>query len=147
MNEPVSKDNTTKTEVIILGLSVIGLALLASILGFSKTEATKKPVEKSILCDDLKPQLVRVEASRLTLLNFPLRPKEVIPGSGGFDFQQIKNDLAIKSLRPGARTNVAVYLTERRCSFELVTVSTGGDKILIVRDPKDQQFEVKFYDK
>lgn len=116
--------------------------------GIVKPLETKKPtVEKSILCDNLNPQLVKVETSKLTLLNFPLPPKEVIPGGGGFDFRKIKNDLSIKSLRPGARTNVAVYLTERRCSFELVTVGAGGDQILIVRDPKDEQFEVKFYDK
>ncbi len=130
------------------GRFLLSLMLAFPIVVFARPIEAKRPsLEKTIICDNLKPQLVKVETSRLTLLNFPLPPKEVIPGGGGFDFRKIKNDLSIKSLRPGARTNVAVYLTERRCSFELVTVGLGGDQILIVRDPKDEQFEVKFYDK
>src|SRR3989344_5386080 len=96
----------------------------------------------SISCDDKKPQLVRVAAGRITVINFPFKPKEVVPGDMSFDFKQIKSDLAIKTLRPGARTNVLVYLENRRCMFELVSVPKSGDDILVVQDSKDSQFEV-----
>ncbi len=100
--------------------------------------------EKSIPCDDKRPRVVRVVVGRVTVLNFPFRPKDVVPGSGAFDFKQIKNDLIIMSLRPGAHTNAVVYLEERRCAFDLITVRSKGDDVLIVKDPKDSQYEVKF---
>lgn len=100
--------------------------------------------EKTIPCDDTKVQRVRVNFGRITILSFPIAPKEILPGEVVFDFRQIKGDLAIKALKSSARTNIAVYLSERRCSFDLVTVPSGGDDILFVRDPIDRQFEVKF---
>ncbi|MBK9293312.1 MAG: hypothetical protein IPM57_02540 [Oligoflexia bacterium] len=101
---------------------------------------------KVIVCDEYKAKTVRVATGRLTVINFPVTPKEIMPGEATFDFKQLKNDLAIKSLRPGAKTNIFVYMQERRCSFNLVTVSGDGDDILYVRDPKDRQIEVKFHD-
>jgi hypothetical protein len=100
--------------------------------------------EKTLLCTDEKVQKVRITFGRITTLNFPVAPKEVLPGEAVFDFKQIRNDLNIKSLRPNARTNVAVYLQERRCSLDLITVPIGGDDILFVRDPAEKQFEVRF---
>lgn len=100
--------------------------------------------EKSITCDDKKTKIVRVAYGRITTINFPFRPKEVVPGKGIFDFKQIKNDLLIGALHASGRTNVIVYLENRRCTFDLVTVAGNGDDILIVRDPKDSQYEVKF---
>lgn len=102
--------------------------------------------EKSIACDDKRPRLVRVTKGRITVINFPFRPREVVPGEVIFDFKQIKNDLVIKALRSAGRTNVVVYLEERRCAFDLLTVKAQGDDILIVRDPKDSQYEVKFHE-
>ncbi len=102
--------------------------------------------EKSVPCDDKKPRLVRVAIGRVTVLNFPFRPKDVVPGSQAFDFKQIKNDLVIMSVRPGARTNAIVYLEERRCAFDLITVKSVGDDVLTVKDSKDSQYEVKFND-
>ncbi len=100
--------------------------------------------EKTIPCDDKKPRPVRVASGRITVINFPFKPKEVVPGEVIFDFKQIKNDLVIKSLRSSGRTNVVVYLEERRCAFDLSIVRGQGDDILIVKDPKDSQYEVKF---
>ena len=100
--------------------------------------------EKSITCDDKKPKLVRVTSGRVTVLNFPFKPKEVVLGSQIFDFKQIKNDLVIMATHRQGQTNVVVYLEERRCAFNLVTVKSGGDDILIVKDPKDSQYEVRF---
>ncbi len=102
--------------------------------------------EKTIVCDDKNPRIVRVATGRITVINFPFKPKEVVPGEVIFDFKQIKNDLVIKALRPSGRTNVVVYLEERRCAFDLITVKGRGDDILIVKDAKDSQFEVKFHE-
>ena len=99
---------------------------------------------KSIICDDKKPKLVNVTLGRLTVLNFPFKPKDVVPGNQSFDFKQIKNDLIIMSTFAGGKTNVVVYLEDRRCSFNLVTVKSDGDDILIVKDPKDSQYEMRF---
>jgi hypothetical protein len=102
--------------------------------------------ERSIACDDKKPMMVRVESGRVTVLNFPFKPKDVVPGSSAFDFKQIKNDLVIMAVKPSAHTNAVVYLEERRCMFDLFAVKSGGDDILIVKDPKDSQYEVKFHE-
>jgi hypothetical protein len=61
-----------------------------------------------------------------------------------FEFKQIKNDLVLTALRIGANSNVVIYLEERRCLFNLKSVMEGGDDLLIVKDPKDSQYEVRF---
>jgi hypothetical protein len=99
---------------------------------------------KTITCDESKAKTIKVTFGRLTVVNFPIAPKEIIPGDSSFDFFKIKSDVAIKALRSNARTNIFVYMQERRCSFNLVTVSSGGDEMLYVRDPKDKQIEVNF---
>ena len=81
---------------------------------------------------------------RFELLNFPFKPKDVVPGNQAFDFKQIKNDLIIMATVGGGKTNAVVYLEDRRCAFNLVTVKSGGDDILIVKDPKDSQYEMRF---
>lgn len=123
-----------------LGLTFL-VVLGWAILGFSSADK-----EKTIPCDDKKPRPVHIARGRITVINFPFKPKEVVPGEIIFDFKQIKNDLVIKPLRRSGRTNVVVYLEERRCAFDLITVSSKGDDILIVKDPKDSQYEVKFND-
>jgi hypothetical protein len=102
--------------------------------------------EKSIPCDDKRPRVVKIAFGRVTVLNFPFKPKDVVPGSNAFDFKQIKNDLVIMAVKPRGHTNAVVYLEERRCAFDLVTVVSGGDDVLIVKDPKDSQYEVKFHE-
>lgn len=119
------------------------LLLMIPIYAFSQSKFSAKK-EKSLVCDDSKTQRVSVSLGRLTILNFPVTPKEILPGENSFDFRQIKNDLAVKALRPGARTNVFVYMAERRCAFDLVTVGSGGDDIIFIRDPKDRQMEVNY---
>lgn len=117
------------------------LALLLFLLppfGFSKEK------EKTLPCDDTKPQLVRVGLGRITVLSFPLAPKEVLPGENVFDFKQIKNDLAIKALRGTSRTNMVVYLQERRCAFDLIAVQGRSDDIILIRDSKDKKWDLNF---
>ncbi len=124
---------------------MISLAALIFSLLSTPVHLFAKPVtEKSIQCDDKVPRTVKVSLGRVTVVNFPFRPKEVVPGESIFDFRQIKNDLIIKALRQSGSTNVVVYLEERRCAFNLITVRSGGDDILIVKDPKESQYEVDF---
>jgi hypothetical protein len=102
--------------------------------------------DKSIPCDDKKPRVVRVAMGRVTVLNFPFKPKDVVPGSQAFDFKQIKNDLVIMAIKPNAHTNAVVYLEDRRCVFDLIAVKIQGDDVLVVKDSKDSQYEVKFHE-
>ena len=106
----------------------------------------EQPREKTIPCDDKKTRPVYVVKGRITTINFPFKPKDVVPGELIFDFKQIKNDLLVSALKPNGKTNVVVYLENRRCAFDLITVPGKGDDILIVKDPKDSQYEVKLDD-
>jgi len=101
---------------------------------------------KVVTCDDGRSQLIRVPVGRVTTLNFPTTPKDAIPGEGGFDIKRVQQDLVIKAMRPGAATNLVVYLESRRCFFNLLT-SSSGDESVFVRDPKEKTIEVKFVDK
>lgn len=101
---------------------------------------------KTVPCDDAKAQLIRVPIGRVTTLNFPVAPKDAVPGEGGFDIKRIQQDLVIKAIRPGAATNLVVYLESRRCFFHL-TSGLGGDESIFVRDPQEKTIEVKFVDK
>lgn len=116
----------------------VSLFLLFPPVAFSKERG------KTLPCDDSKPQLVRVGLGRITVLSFPLVPKEVLPGENVFDFKQIKNDLAIKALKGTSKTNMVVYLQERRCAFDLVAVQGRGDDIVLIRDPKDKKWDFDF---
>lgn len=102
--------------------------------------------EKAIPCDDKRPRVVRIAMGRVTVLNFPFKPKDVVPGSTAFDFKQIKNDLVVMAIKPNGHTNAVVYMEDRRCVFDLVTVKSQGDDVLTVKDPKDSQYEVKFHE-
>ena len=132
-------------KIIIFVLTILNIDYALSKEVFLKNKSAKTlETEKSIICDEKFPKLVRVTSGRVTVLNFPFKPKEVVLGSQIFDFKQIKNDLVIMATHNQGQTNIVVYLEERRCSFNLVTVKSGGDDILIVKDPKDSQYEVRF---
>jgi len=104
-------------------------ALIGFLIWFmSVSHATEK--ERSIPCDDKRPMVVRVAPGRVTVLNFPFKPKDVV----------------IMAVKPSSHTNAVVYLEERRCIFDLIAVSSRADDILIVKDPKDSQYEVKFHE-
>ncbi len=100
-------------------------------------------VNSTIPCTEASPQLVRIPVGRVTVLNFPVNPKEIVPGEAGFDFKTIRQDLIIKAMKMNAKTNLFVYLEARRCFFHLVATQ-NGDEILFVRDPKEKNLEVKF---
>jgi hypothetical protein len=118
-------------------ISLIFLLLVGSATVLGKSGG------KLVVCDDAKAQVIRVPVGRVTTLNFPTAPKDAIPGEGGFDIKRIQQDLVIKVLRPGASTNLVVYLESRRCFFSLKS-GVGGDESIFVRDPKEKTIEVKF---
>lgn len=126
--------------LIAIYIFVLGAICYATI----SNKPTKIGSEKTIVCDDTHGQKVRVELHKVTVLSFPVPPKDVVPGESTFDFKRISRDIVIKALKPGATTNIVVYMPERRCAFDLVTVPGSGDGILNVKDPSDKQFEVKF---
>lgn len=134
----------------MMKLALIGLSLV-TLLGIDQVRSKEarrsiktETAEKSILCDDKSPKTVRITYGRVTVLNFPFRPKDIVKVNPAFEFKQIKNDLVLTALRIGATSNVVIYLEERRCLFNLKSVMEGGDDLLIVKDPKDSQYEVRF---
>ena len=134
----------------MMKLALIGLSLV-TLLGIDQVRSKEvrrsikaEATEKSILCDDKNPKTVRITYGRVTVLNFPFRPKDIVKVNPAFEFKQIKNDLVLTALRIGANSNVVIYLEERRCLFNLKSVMEGGDDLLIVKDPKDSQYEVRF---
>lgn len=131
--------STLRTNPVLLAVGVHLLALSIATAGVAE-----KAAEKIVICDEAKVQRVKIAFGRITTLSFPGVPKDILPGEAAFDFKKIKNDLAVIALKPTSKTNIVVYLQERRCAFDLVTVPSGGDDILFVRDPKERQFEVKF---
>lgn len=98
---------------------------------------------RTVTCDDSRSQTIRIPIGKVSTLNFPTTPKEAIPGEGGFDIKRVQQDLVVKALRPGASTNLVVYLESRRCFFHL-TSSFQGDESIFVRDPKEKTVEVKY---
>ena len=135
-----------KKKDIKIQRSILLILLAFMIWIFHFNAFAKKEAGKIIPCDENKSRPVFVGMGRITVLNFPIKPKEIVQGESHFDFKQIKNDLVIKPLKLGARTNVVVYLPERRCAFDLRSTSGIGDDLILVRDPKETQMEVKFHE-
>lgn len=79
-----------------------------------------------------------------TVINFPSRPSKVILGNkGAFAVEYINDDLAVSTLRAGARSNLFVYLDGRRFGFNLISTGSGGDEIVMVRDKSEKKMKVK----
>jgi len=132
-------------KLFVISVMLVTLLGIDQVFSKSARSAIKtENLEKSILCDDKSPKTVRITYGRVTVLNFPFRPKDIVKVNPAFEFKQIKNDLVLTALRIGANSNVVIYLEERRCLFNLKSVTEGGDDLLIVKDPKDAQYEVRF---
>jgi len=130
---------------LMMAFAILGALFLVGFIAPSgPLEATIDSHRNSIRCDSTHAQTVKVGAKSITTLSFPVKPKEIVPGENSFDFHRIGDDLVIKPLKVGAATSVLVYMSERRCAFELKTVSGRGDGILTVEDPEDKIFEAKF---
>jgi hypothetical protein len=106
------------------------------LLLFSSTAmSTVTPTAKTVFMTDSDTARVTVSLGRSTILSFPTRPSKVVLGNKDhFAVEYIENDLAISALHSQARCNLIVYLQGRRFTFDLVTASTKGDEILLIRD-------------
>ena len=79
-----------------------------------------------------------------TVINFPSKPSKVILGNkGAFAVEYINDDLAVSTMRAGARSNLFVYLDGRRFGFNLISAASGGDEIVMVRDKTEKKMKAK----
>lgn len=99
---------------------------------------------RSVFLTDRKTESIQVGVGRSSILSFPSRPTKVILGSQGqFAVEYVENDLAIAALKPGAHSNLFVYLEGRRFGFDLRTTTGVGDEIVLIRDSDDRKVKVK----
>lgn len=85
-----------------------------------------------------------ISPGRSTILSFPTRPTKVILGNQGvYALEYVENDLAIAALSAHSNSDLFVYLDGRRFAFDLATVPSGGDTIVLVRDSLDEPDPVK----
>lgn len=113
------------------------LIILMSSQVFAKTART-------IHLNDTKTENVFISPEQSVILNFPTHPSKVILGNkGSFAIQYVESDLAVSALKFPASSNLFVYLDGRRFGFDLKTVASGGDEIVLVRDSAEQKIKVK----
>ena len=99
---------------------------------------------RNVFLSDKKTEPVLIGVGRSSILSFPSKPTKVILGSQGqFAVEYVENDLAIAALKPGAHSNLFVYLEGRRFGFDLRTTSGVGDEIVLIRDSDDRKVKVK----
>jgi hypothetical protein len=97
-----------------------------------------------VQCDDSKMTTIYIRPNFGTVINFPIKPDNVLLGSNKqFGVEYIKNDVALTALNSNANTNMFVYLLGRRCAFLLTTSSGRYDSIIKVRDPDENKIKVK----
>ena len=88
---------------------------------------------KTVECSFSKLPEIKVAYSRLTILSFQSRPIKVLSGEDSFDISFIKNDLAVKALKPNRKTNLFIYLKNQTCAFRLISVPEKGDEIILIK--------------
>lgn len=91
---------------------------------------------KAVPCSFSYLPIVKVAYSKLSILHFGSRPVKVLAGEESFDVTFIKNDLALKALKPNRSTNLFVYLKDQTCAFRLRSVPKKGDEIILVKGTK-----------
>lgn len=102
-----------------------------------------QPKIKNVYCDESKLVPINVKPTYTTIINFPIKPDNVILGSKNlFSVEYIKNDLAVNSLSYSSKTNLFVYLLGRRCGFELKSSNSDHDNLILVRDPEEVKVKV-----
>lgn len=95
-------------------------------------------------CDESKVVPIYVRPNFGTILNFPIKPDNVLLGSNKqFGIEYIKNDIALTALASNASTNMFVYLFGRRCGFALRVSQGQFDNVVRVRDPDENKIRVK----
>jgi hypothetical protein len=120
------------------------MTVILGILLSLGASAFASPDWRAVKCDETKVVTIYVHPNFGTILNFPIKPDEVLLGSTKlFNIKYIKNDLALTALSSVARTNMFVYLFGRRCGFLLTTGSGRYDSVVRVQDPDENKIKVK----
>ena len=100
---------------------------------------------RTIKCDESKVMPIYVRVNFATVVNFPVKPDNVLLGSNNqFGVQYIKNDIALTALGPSSNTNMYVYLFGRRCAFVLTTTPVHADSVVRIVDPDENKVRVRF---
>lgn len=108
-------------------------------------ESEAKTFLRVVRCDESKMIDVFVRPNFGTIINFPVKPDNVVlGGQKQFGIEYIKNDIALTALTSNSNTNLFVYLLGRRCGFRLITSSSQQDNLVQVRDPEDSKMKVPF---
>lgn len=98
---------------------------------------------RQVNCDESKVIPIFVRPNFGTILNFPIKPDNVLLGSNKqFGVEYIKNDIALTALSSNASTNMFVYLFGRRCGFMLKVSQGQYDNVVRVRDPDENKIKV-----
>lgn len=114
----------------------LAVALLASV-------ATGKEA-RTVRLNDKTVERILVTPGRTTVLSFPSKPSKVILGNrGNFTIEFVENDIAVAALSASARSNLFVYLQNRRYAFDLRIAPLEGDEIVLVRDAIEGRVKVK----
>lgn len=123
-------------------LVYLGAAALVFLL---VRESEAKTSLRVVKCDESKMIDVFVRPNYGTIINFPVKPDNVVlGGQKQFGIEYIKNDIALTALTSNSSTNLFVYLLGRRCGFRLVTSASQQDNLVQVRDPEDAKMKVPF---
>lgn len=127
-------------------LKIFMIYLGAAALMFLLTQdSDAKSSLRTVRCDESKMIDVFVRPNFGTIINFPVKPDNVVlGGQRQFGIEYIKNDLALTALTSNSHTNLFVYLMGRRCGFRLITSVAQQDNLVQVRDPEDVKMKVPF---
>jgi hypothetical protein len=128
-----NRDQKHQNRGVAFMITVLGmLGLLLAFQSWGKEVTTLKMKDDTV---------ARVAVStRGTVLNFPLKPSQVILiRNGSFGVQYVENDLAISPLYVGARSNLYVYVMGRRFNFDLIATGSEGSAVILVRDAIEPQ--------
>lgn len=136
-NENFSISKLMRIVLIYLGAAALLLLMV--------NDSEAKTSLRTVKCDESKMIEVYVRPSFSTIINFPVKPDNVVlGGKNQFAIEYIKNDLALTALSSNARTNLFVYLFGRRCGFQLMASSANHDNLILVRDPEESKIKVPF---
>ena len=124
-----------KTFLMFLGITFLLIILV--------NESEAKTSLRTVKCDESKMIEVYVKPSFSTIINFPIKPDNVVlGGKNQFAIEYIKNDIALTALSSNSKTNLFVYLFGRRCGFQLMASSSNHDNLILVRDPEEVKIKV-----
>ena len=126
-------------KILIIYLGAAALIFLLT------RESEAKNSFRVVKCDETKMVDVFVRPNFGTIINFPVKPDNVVlGGQKQFGIEYIKNDIALTALTSNSNTNLFVYLLGRRCGFRLITSAGQQDNLVQVRDPEDSKMKVPF---